>query len=43
MKEVSEQNLEKTFEQLGLSNGSELLVNDESMTKGITVRLNLRP
>ncbi|KAI6175851.1 NEDD8-activating enzyme E1 catalytic subunit [Aphelenchoides bicaudatus] len=39
MKEVSEQNLEKTFEQLGISEGFELLINDDSLTKGFTVRL----
>lgn len=41
MKVISEQNLEMTFNDLGLSDGSELFVSDDSLLKPITIRLDL--
>jgi hypothetical protein len=41
LKQISEDNLKKTFEELDIQNGSELLVSDNSLNKPITIRLQL--
>lgn len=41
MQHISEDNLKKSFEQMGIADGSELLVSDASLVKPIKIRLQL--